>query len=118
MNANKETLLSVGDTQVLYHCTPTSNVESILHEGLIPRVGERSEQLGEVEGIFLFTSYLNCEEALLNWFGDEFDDDVELTTLKVTLPSDFQLETTTADYEKVARQPILPKYISFYKNEG
>lgn len=103
-------------TMILYHVTPLEKMESILKEGLIPQVGERSAQLNEEPGVFLFPDYEDCETALGSWLGDEFEDE-ELVSLKVTLPDDFPLETPV-EYERVSRQHIDAKYIEFYKNEG
>lgn len=102
----------------LFHVTPISNLESIMKNGLIPQAGERSEKLEEDPGVFLFPTYDDCENALFNWLGEEFDElDEEVVTLKVELPKHFPLEET-AEWERCSRQTIEPKYISFYKNEG
>lgn len=102
----------------LYHATPISNYESIQKEGLIPQIGERSFKLDEQAGVFLFPNYEDCENALLNWLGEEFEDvEEEVITLEVTLPETFLLEESV-DWEKISRKMIPPEYIKFYKNEG
>lgn len=105
--------------KTLFHVTPISNVNSILKDGLIPQLGERSQQLeNEKEGIFMFSNYENCEYALCNWLGEEFEElEEELITLKIELPLDFPLDQEV-EWELIARKTIHPKYISVYKNEG
>lgn len=103
---------------ILFHVTPKTNLPSILNTGLIPQVGERSEQLKEEPGVFLFLSYEDCETALSQWLGEQFEDPYEeLVSLKITLPNDFPLEET-CEWELVSRTIIEPKYIEFFKDEG
>lgn len=99
-----------------YHCTELKQLESIMKNGLIPQVGERSAKLGESPGVFLFPSYEDCETALYQWFGDEFDENDKLITLKITLPDDFPLEDSV-EYEKISRQVIPAEFIELYKLE-
>lgn len=105
--------------KTLFHVTPNSKLDSIMEKGLIPQLGERAIQVqGETEGVFLFTSYENCEHALCNWLGEEFEDlEEELVTLKVELPDNFQLDQEV-EWEMIARTTIEPKYISVFKIEG
>lgn len=103
-------------TTELYHVTPSRNVEAILEQGLIPQIGERSGLIEDRDGVYLFPTYEDCEYALMNWLGDEFEDEFELTTLKVTLPQGFPLESEV-EWERVSRTRIPPEYITFYKNE-
>lgn len=102
----------------LFHVTPISNLESILEKGLIPQIGERSEGIEQQDLVFLFKTYEDCETALGQWLGAEFDDlDEELVSLKVDLPLDFPL-LDTGDWEMASVSVIEPTYISFWKNEG
>lgn len=58
-----------------YHVTLLENLIPILDAGILPCIGERSRALGEdVPRVYLFTSLMACEEALMNWLGDAFDD--------------------------------------------
>lgn len=101
-----------------YHVTPISNYHSIMERGLIPQVGERSKQLDEEPGIFLFPTYEDCETALWQWLGEAYEDlEEELITLEVRLPNNFRLDVT-GDWEVCSRYPIEPQYITFFKNEG
>jgi len=108
-----------GPMRTLFHVTPLSNVASILKNGLLPQLGERSQQLeDEKEGVFMFSDYESCEHALWNWLGEEFEElEEELMTLKIELPLDFPLDQKV-EWELIARKTIHPKYISIYKNEG
>ncbi|MCK2000401.1 hypothetical protein MZM54_03220 [[Brevibacterium] frigoritolerans] len=103
---------------ILYHCTSISKLESIMEEGLIPQIGERSIKMNEGEkGVYLFPTYEDCETALQQWLGDEFDEEDEVITLEITLPKGFPLEESV-EYEKISRQRIGPQYVRFFKSEG
>lgn len=71
-----------------YHVTTKEAWENkIMQDGLIPLIGERSEEFGEeVPRIYLFTSYEAYEDGMLLWLGEAFEDDQELVLLKVELP--------------------------------
>jgi hypothetical protein len=43
-----------------------------MEKGLVPQIGKGSKQCEDEMGVFLFTSYEDCENALLNWLGEEF----------------------------------------------
>jgi hypothetical protein len=102
---------------LLYHITLTQNVPTILERGLTPSIGPRAESLGESdEGIYLFKTMDDVEAALGNWLGEEFEYE-ELTLLGVTLPPETKLIPTTADYEVVVRETILPQYIEVLDTE-
>lgn len=90
----------------LYHVTPPVNIASILQNGLLPQIGERSAIAGEtVPAIFCFSNLDDVEDALTNWLGDLFDEDQPLSLLRVTLGSDAVLGTG-AGYEVVVLTPI------------
>jgi hypothetical protein len=48
-------------------------------------------------------------DGVVNWLGDEFEDDEELTLLSIKLPNDWTLMHDGFEY--VSKQPIPPKYI-------
>lgn len=57
----------------MYHVTPIENLPSIKRYGLIPKIGKRSQKLGEpVEAVYLFLNKDEVNDALANWLGDEF----------------------------------------------
>jgi len=64
-----------------YHVTLRENLSSILNNGLIPSIGERSSQLTEdslplesIKRVYLFPTKDDCDTALGQWLGDEFED--------------------------------------------
>jgi hypothetical protein len=93
---------------VFFHVTLSANVPSIQAQGLVPQAGERSQQMDD-RGIFLFASLEEAEDAVMNWLGDEFDDDESLTLLKVTLPAGVRV--TQVAFETVCHDPIPADYI-------
>ena len=104
----------------LYHVTPITNLENILKIGLVPQIGMLSDGVEIKERIYLFPTYEDCETAFGQWLGAAFDDlipDEEVVSLKVQLPTDFPIYKT-CEWEYVTEVPILPEYITFYKNEG
>lgn len=102
--------------RTLYHVTKRENYESIMKHGLIAQAGERSKQLGEQEGVFLFPSIEDMETALGQWLGWEFEDEDELYALEVTLPNNWPLEKT-CEFERVSRLTIDPKHIRFHSEQ-
>jgi hypothetical protein len=61
---------------IAYHVTPDHTYQTkIKRHGLIPRIGARSKNIGEpIKRIYLFGSLNACEDALMNWLGDEYED--------------------------------------------
>lgn len=74
-----------------FHITPKDNLDSILSDGLIAQIGERSLEIGERQNaVFLFPNFEEMNNALYNWFGEVFEDeDVDLIILQIDLPDDF-----------------------------
>jgi hypothetical protein len=69
--------------EVFYHVTLAEHVESIREHGLLPRIGERSELLGEAsERVYLFDTRESAYDALGSWLGEEFEEE-ELVLLSV-----------------------------------
>lgn len=99
----------------LYHVTKSSNLESILKSGLIPSVGKRSEKLAENPCIFLFPDKHSAEDALANWLGDEFEeelaDEEEIVILKIAEKS-VNAQSSTVDWEVCVFERIPPNAIS------
>jgi len=70
----------------MYHVTETHCIEPIMNEGLMPRIGERSDALGEpVARVYLFSCIEAVNDALLNWLGEWFEDKSEETGEPVDL---------------------------------
>jgi len=93
---------------VYFHVTPATNLNSILEDGLRPRIGARSAELGETtEAVYLFKSLDDVEDALTNWLGDCFDEDEVLALLSVQ-GTGLQFLESSAAYECVVPHPIIP----------
>lgn len=103
--------------RMFYHVTPESNLESIFEKGLMPTIGERSAQCESMPLVFLFNSLEDCETALANWLGEEFEDIYErLAVLEVTLPDSFPL-ITTVEWESASGTVISPNQIQIHHYE-
>ena len=95
-----------------YHVTPTINIPRIFEQGLLPQRGDRALLMNEEEdAIFLFPSRADVDNALMNWLGDEFEEDEPLTLLEIELPPNVQVVPSTVEYEVMVFDPIPPKYI-------
>ena len=58
---------------MLYHVTPSENVENILNVGLIPSIGDASQQNGEDRPrVYLFTSLKWVKEGIETWLGEVY----------------------------------------------
>lgn len=101
---------NAGDDVILYHVTPSSNIESILASGLRPSLGNRSSKIEDDPAIFLFKSKDDADDAVSNWLGDEFDEDEGLTLLQVTVPRSFIIPSP-AEYEVMVKDVITPDRI-------
>lgn len=107
-----------------YHVTKTSNLKSIMKHGLIPQIGERSAELGESEGVFLFKSEHDMNTALSQWLGDWYNDKedelgktIPLHSLEIKLPTAHPIYDTGAGYEFVSYEPIPKEYITIHKKQ-
>lgn len=96
-----------------WHVTPCKNVASIMEKGLIPQIGKQSQKLGEdSNGVYLFDDVDMMEDAVMNWLGDELDEDGELCLLKITVPAQFMKSSIVFDgFSCVATSIIPPEYI-------
>ena len=69
-----------------WHITETRNAESILKDGLIPKIGQRSSDAGEtVAMVHLFSRLEDLESA--NWIDDAFDAETDISLLHVAVPA-------------------------------
>lgn len=67
----------------LYHVTPAQNIDSILKDGLIPQIGARSALANDRCAIYLFKGRNSVDNAMMNWFCDEFDEDETFALFKI-----------------------------------
>jgi pyrimidine deaminase RibD-like protein len=99
------------EPKFVYHVTPTKNLKSIAKQGLTPTVGDRTSQIaGEKSGIYVFPDQVSAEDAVMNWLGDEFDDE-PLTMLKIDISGLENNISKGADYELIVDTIIEPKRI-------
>jgi len=104
--------------KTFYHVTKTENLKKIFKEGLIPKIGELSQIANErIERIYLFPNEFDMCIALMSWFGECFEEDEELSSLKIELPNDFPIEEGEVEYEAYSYEIIPPQYIKFYREE-
>lgn len=100
---------------ILYHVTAARHLDAIMEEGLVPRIGERSEVMGEGEaGVYLFTSRTALDEAVMNWLGDAYEEDDDLVVLEVELVEGFEI-SAGFEVETIAREAIPPHRIRLLK---
>ena len=97
-----------------FHVTPRDNVRDILKHGLVPDIGPRSADAGEIKKqIYLFASYGDVEDAMLNWLGDEMED-LDPVMLRVDIPVAFaesHVHNETNSFEHVCDAPVPPDSI-------
>lgn len=108
--------------KTFYHVTLKENYEKIKNEGLVPSIGTLSQLAEEnVARVYLFPSLEDMENALLNWLGeqinDEYGEDVECCSLKIDLPDTFPISFGEIEYEVYSYDTIPPQYISYLKDE-
>lgn len=93
----------------VFHVTPLNNIESIRKNGLIPQLGERSIEFGEeVPAVFCFKTMIAVEDAITNWFGECFDEEIPLMVLELELPDNIQTIKTSAEFEIAITEKIFP----------
>ena len=106
-----------------FHITPISNLKSILKNGIQPKIGERSSQLTS-EGmpleskprVYLFPSKEDCDTALYQWLGEEFEDlEEDLVILQVNLKG--MAFEQTCDFEIAVLKTIKPVRIECIYDE-
>lgn len=94
-----------------YHVTTLDSLDAIRSSGLEPRIGPRSEELGEPEpAIYLFPSLEDVETALSNWLGEWFEDDVSLVVLEIDLLG-VQATQATGQFEITTPEALAPHRI-------
>jgi hypothetical protein len=95
---------------LFYHVTPMRNLPRIRREGLLPKIGRRSRDLGEpAAAIYLFASVDDAENAISNWLGEYFET-TRLALLAVDLPAG--IPVTEVAFERQVFAPIPPSAIS------
>jgi len=96
----------------IYHVTPSENLDSILSKGLIPQKGNRSSKMvDEKSAIYCFPDKTSMEDAVMNWLGDEFEEDEPLALLEIDTEGLDGNVTDGADFEIAITTPIPPDRI-------
>ena len=104
-----------------YHITLTKNKESILNNGLEPKIGKLSEYTDEcIARIYLFHSISDMETALSSWLGEAYEDiygeDVELISLEINVPNNFPIDESGI-FEDYCYVNIPPYYLRVFRDE-
>ncbi|MFZ3583681.1 hypothetical protein ACOI1H_16120 [Loktanella sp. DJP18] len=76
---------------LFYHATPAEALSEILKSGLKPRIGPRSNLMGEtIAAVYIFDDPDMLDDAIGGWLGDAFEDQgiTELAVLSVDLDID------------------------------
>lgn len=108
--------------KVYYHVTLTKNWPSIQKSGLIPKKEKRGKGFEDgPEAVYLFNTEDEAEDGTANWLGDLYDEDEELSLLKVSVPLDSPIRIEP-DQEldlsaSVALDPIPAKMIAIKRKE-
>ena len=97
-------------SNIVYHVTPTKNLVEIMSVGLVPQIGPRSSQISdEARAIYVFQDKDSVEDALMNWLGDEFNDE-PLSLLEINIKG--LTVISGAGYESLVTDSISPDRIS------
>lgn len=104
-------------TSYMYHVTPSSNVESILKNGLVPSTGSNSQTYGEEQdSVYLFPTADDAADALSNWLGDQYEDeDISFSLLQVDVTG-LALKSET-EWEYYTESVISPDRIKVAKTD-
>lgn len=98
----------------MYHVTLLSNLKSIKKHGLLCQIGPRSQEIGEpTKVVYVFPNLDYANDAVMNWLGNEFNDDDELIILPVKLTEKDVDCTPDIDYERRSTVDIPARLIDF-----
>jgi hypothetical protein len=93
-------------------------VKSILRHGLLPH---KPKDFVDEKAVYLFPSISFAEDAVMNWYGGRFEEDIPLTLLKI---SKLQLDSLgiryysgDTPYEVISYQAIPPEAIQIGKED-
>ena len=96
------------EEDLLYHVTRTRDLPQILEDGLLP-VTPRGA-MDDEKGVYLFSTRVDMEDAVMNWLGDRFDEDEDLTLLTLSHEG-VETHSTAARYEVISYDAISPENI-------
>ena len=82
----------------LFHVTLSSALPAILKEGLLPLIGPRAEQLGEVApAVYCFGDREAVEDGLMGWMAESFEEE-EILILEIDAEG-LAIEKNPEDFE-------------------
>jgi len=82
----------------LFHVTLSSALPDILEEGLLPLIGPRAEQLGEVApAVYCFGDREAVEDGLMGWMAESFEEE-EILILEIDAEG-LAIEKNPEDFE-------------------
>lgn len=109
---SKPTLYCESIGRKYYHITPAKNVSKILKNGLDPK---KPQDYDDEEGVYLFKTKDDVEDAMMNWLGDKFDEDEELALLEIDGNYVKRVSQGGVGYEVIAKHTIPGKAIKLSK---
>jgi len=75
-------------TREVYHITREENIPSIMKNGLEPRIGVHSVDIGEQRpGVHVFLNMATVEDAMMNWDAMSEWDSGDLSILTLEVPN-------------------------------
>ena len=99
--------------QKLYHVTEKGNLQGILSQGLVPKIGPRSTAAGEkVPAVYLFAGLDAVSDGFLNWMERVFDDGDVPVLLRVEMPDGMYGRLETDGWEARCRETVPPGCIA------
>lgn len=97
---------------MLYHVTLLKNLRFILNDGLLPKIGDNSIAFGEtLPRIYLFDSKESCENGLMNWLGECFENVEEGELVILGISPDGVDSIREVEYELAVSEGIPPSNI-------
>ena len=108
-----------------YHVTSSSNISSIMKNGLEPRVPEDYGAKGDVKGVYLFKTLEDVQTALEQWLGERIEEWEEETgqeydevILKIDMSNiDHWAIIDTSPYEWTITDIIPPEAITVCRED-
>jgi len=101
----------------LFHVTLSTALPAILEEGLLPLIGPRAEQLGEVvPAVYCFGDRHAVEDGLMGWMADAFEAE-DVVILEIDAEG-LASEKNPADFEFRILACIAPSRIKLIYDEA
>lgn len=101
----------IGD--YVYHVTPKKNIPLLKVKGIVPHK-EWEDSTGDT-AVFLFKDITTAEDAVMNWLGDKFPEEVELVMLTIKTEG-LDIKKSKAGFEVMSLSTIPWKNIVRIEN--